>query len=157
MHQSKTWGIKARERSKRRLEYFKEYQRLRKKKLGIHIANRENPLELNDSVGIIGEKLALKYLNKSIWIGKKIDLEWLNKRVDVKTSMPHLSQGKYLRWKFHLSRQKGIVDLFILFGLNKLKQLEAVYIVPDKEINVIGIAILIGKPSKYDRYRIPLS
>ncbi len=152
-----TWNTKAKKRSKKRLEYFRKYNISRLKKLGIYRGDRNKPIDKKDSVGMTGEKMALKYFKESKWIGKKIDLEWLNKKIDIKTSKPHLQYNKYPRWKYILARQKGFVDLFVLFGLNDSKQLQAIYVIPDKEINVSNISIQIGTPSKYEKYRILLS
>jgi hypothetical protein len=151
-----SWDAKAKARSKRRLEYFREYQARRLRRLGIS-TDRDRPIMPTDSTGITGEKLALKLLKNSIWKGERIDLIWLNKKIDVKTSKPHLMKGNYPRWKFILTRQKGLVDFFILFGLDEQKKLQAVYFIPDKEIENTNISILIGRPSKYNKYLISLS
>ena len=157
-----SWGKQAKLRSKRRREYFREYRRRNpqkanyKQKANYNKINRSKSVGSDDSTGIIGEKLALKFLAESKWVGDLYDMEWKNKKIDVKTSKP-IKFRQSFKWKFSLERQKSKVDYFILFCLRSSNQLEGMYVIPDKEITVKNISIVVGSKSKYDKYKlIPL-
>lgn len=149
-----SWGPQAKAKSKQRLEYFKKYQ---KEKYGHKHTNRQEDLNIKDSLGTYGEKIFLKLFDKATWIGKDYDACWLGEKIDVKTSSPTKTSGGKDRWKFHLKRQRGKVDTFVLFCVDENRTLKKLIILPDKDLTVDDISINVGsQKSKYLSYAISL-
>lgn len=149
------WGKEEKERSKNRTIYFREYRRKHPQKQLNGCDERTEEPKTTDSIGAYGEKIALKYLKGSKWNGTKYDINWLDKKVDVKTALPTF-QNNYPRWKFFL-KQKGNVDLFILFCLDQDRTIQRVYVIPDENIDVKNITIMVSsEKTKYSKYQMPL-
>ena len=134
-----TWGKQAKSRNKKRLEYFKEYTKKKYRRAF-------------NSLGSLGELIALKILNNSMLMRKpNYDLLWQNKKIEVKIS--HFRKDKC--WDFSTRRQKGRVDWFFIICLNNKNIIEKIYFIPDDKI-VKGLRIKNNKYSenKWGIYRI---
>lgn len=160
MYKSGEWGKDAKERSKRRKAYFREYARKRLERLGKTPRQRKERKRVAqhayDSIGLLGEKYVIQNFPNTVWVGEKFDLLWLGKKVDVKTSLPVKLRVTEKRWKFCLTRQKGIVDFYILIGLKEDRTLDSIYVIPEPEAPKY-VSIILSSPSKYDQYRMSLS
>lgn len=129
-----SWGENNKKRSKRRLEYFKQYQ-----KEHPHFYDKTN-YKTNykrkfEGFGSLGEKIGLQILLNSKLVRKKyFDIEWENKKVEVKIA----KLSKRNDWKFHTERQKGHTDYFLLIctEIDK-KTVLRIYLIPDSYIRVI--------------------
>jgi len=143
------WGEKAKARSQRRREYFRKYQ-LEKYGVG---ADRESKPNNDDSTGVYGEKIALSQLAKSKWAGGLHDIDWRGKKLDVKTSLISVF-GPYERWKFSLARQKRKVDLFLLICLDRERNVQRMFLVPDSKVTAKNITIMVGGKTKYAAYEL---
>ena len=140
---------KEKARGVRRRAYFRERYR----------SQREPNSNLSgspNSVGALGEKLFLESFPGAKWVGLPHDGFCCLGKVDIKTSRPVEHVNGRTRWKFHLIRQRGVVDNFILFCLEKDLNVAKVLVVPDKELQANNITILTDTESKYDKYRINL-
>lgn len=142
---SGSWGKEAKERSKKRSEYFKNRYKY-KCNIGLHIGLH------NEGFGSKGELIALKILNNSILVRKSgYDLIWQDKKIEVKiaTFKPiHKSKPTIQSWIFNIGRQKDKTDLFFLIGMNKEKNsIERMYLIPNQDMPNIK-TLCIGKKSK---------
>jgi len=138
---------KERTRGISRRAYFRN--RLRKIK-GIESSR---PVGMSPNiVGRVGERLFLGKVRGASWVGRPYDGKCYLGRVDVKTAKPTNHKNGQKKWKFHLSRQRRLVDSFILFCLGEDLNTIKVLVVPDKELTVNDISILVGSKSKYDKY-----
>ena len=107
------------------------------------------------TVASVGETSFMRLMKDAKWVGRPYDGECYLGKVDVKTSRPvNGTRGK--KWKFHLSRQRGIVDNFILFCLDDASGIVKVLVVPDAELKVNDISMGLGSDSKYNKYSINL-
>ena len=145
MPYKETWGEKAQERSKRRLEYFKKYRKN-------HYKKRFN------GFGSKGELIALKIFKDAILLRKSgFDLIWQNERIEVKIShFQKLGGGTSTSWgwAFHTRRQKGKTDYFLLICLNQKLIIEKIYFIPDNLIpNTLRVDI--NKNGKrFEKYKL---
>lgn len=126
--------------------YYKEHPRYKKFEIDANCKR----------VGRIGEVSFLTEFPNAKWIGRPYDGECNLGKVDIKTSRPTNHRNGKMKWKFHLLLQRGIVDSFILFFLTSESKIEKVMIIPDAELKVNDITVVMGSPSKYDRYTINL-
>lgn len=118
--QTGSWGKEGKARSKKRLDYFRDYTRKRNNG-GI-------------GIGFVGEREALAELDGSQMMYRnecKYDIEWRGKKIDVKTSMPSKDYGY---WKFLLTRQKGIVDYFLIICKDANEKTRHMFLIPDKAL-----------------------
>jgi hypothetical protein len=134
-----------------RRAYFRERSRLLRN-------TQELPISMTTNVvGSVGEKLFLDKFSDASWVGRPYDGECYLGKIDVKTSKPtYHNLCKKKKWKFHLARQRGIVDNFILFCLEDDLNINKVLVVPDKDLEVNDVTIMLNSKSKYDKYRINL-
>ncbi len=136
------WGIKEKERSKRRLEYFRNRQRLLSKN-----KNRA-------SIGFIGEIEA-----KDIFKTGKLpnnagaDFNYKNKLIDVKTALPTKNGNKF-HWKFLLYKQKGKIDYFLIICKDFDKRTKYMFMIPDKDLKLNNLHISEKNIIKYLKYEI---
>ncbi len=141
------WGEQAKERYKRRLEYFKEYQLARK---GLQRAYL--------SIGYIGEKEALVILKGAKKLSQKVDLEWNGQKVDVKTSSLHLfshhNKHHWEGWTFWLKKQRELCDFFLLICKDINKNNSHLFLIPEKEIHKDSFTISKSKISLFEKYRL---
>ena len=136
------WGDQAKLRSRKRLEYFREYQRKRLKKLGIKVGI---------GLGWKGEQEAINILKGSNKYTRQIDLIWKDKLVDVKTAKPSCSKGIWY-WKFLLYKQKGIVDFFLFICKDLEEKTKHILLIPDKDIKKNNFSIPLRKEKDYLKY-----
>ena len=142
-----------------RRTYFRERARKISKTNGSDYLppNVEFPYNAScNGVGRIGEVAFLEKFSSAKWLGKPCDGECLLGKVDIKTSKPIRKNTGRERWQFHLTRQRGIVDSFVLFCLDHDSNISKVLVVPDKEINAKDITIMTDGRSKYNKYAINL-
>jgi len=149
------WNDKEKLRSKRRLEYFRQYAREKGRE---HINRKSSPNE-HDSLGTYGEKIALTKLEGSEWLGSPCDLRWKGRKIDVKTSIPQaykLKGYEYPRWKFYLKQE--IVDAFLLICLDEQRKVQRMYMIPYEAITTkhVTINVIQKKPTKYSQYEMSL-
>ena len=141
-----SWGEKAKERSKRRKEYFKKYRQ-----------NKPQYKGFRKSSFYQGEVLALEILKGSKRIYRPCDLSWRGKFVDVKTSLPIKDNTKRnYRWKFSISRQNDVADFFLLICKNFHGSVAEIYLVPNKGINTKTITFTAEGAKKYSEYLLSL-
>ncbi len=136
------WGEQAKERNKKRLEYFRKYSLV-----------RTGHLESYISIGYMGEQEALIILEGSKKLSRKIDLEWFGKLVDVKTSSFH-NKLYWKGWKFWLEKQRGLCDFFLLICKNMDGGNSHLFLIPEKEISKNCIMISINKLNLFEKYRL---
>jgi hypothetical protein len=141
-YKTDSWGKKAKERSKKRLDYFKKYQ----------LARAGHP-ETYIGLGHIGEQEALIILNESKRLSRKIDLEWHGKRVDIKTSLFH-ENGDWKGWKFWLKTQRGLCDFYLLICKDRNMNNSHLFLIPEKEIDKNHMVISLSKISFFEKYRL---
>lgn len=137
-----------RQRGQRRRAYFREYRRNNPQ-----IQTYESH---GTSIGYQGEELALKVLVGSKRIHRPCDLDWNGKLVDVKTAMPTKGVGVKRRWKFLLSKQKGVVDLFLLISKDEDGRVLGIYLVPDAEIKGKNISFSSNTIHRFKKYLLSL-
>lgn len=138
-----SWGIKARLRSQRRTKYFRNYRRL-------HPQYESH----GSSMGYQGEMIGLKLLVGSKRINRPCDLNWNGKLVDVKTAKPTLVTSGQYRWKFLLSKQKEIADLYLLIRKDNDNRIIDIYLIPNtgkKNISFNSKTVI-----KYSKYLLSL-
>ena len=112
-------------RSLNRRDYFREYRR---KNPQIRLSH----LSQGISMGYRGEELALKVLVGSKKINRPCDLNWNGKLVDVKTAKPTITNhGTICRWKFLLSNQIQVVDLYLLIRKDFDDRVIDIYLIPN--------------------------
>jgi hypothetical protein len=140
------WGKEAKSRSKRRLEYFKEYTSL------------NGPPRKVFRLGAFGELMAKKMLNGSKIVNQHShDLEWNRQRIEVKTTMTVKPLHGIESYTICIDTQKGKADYFFILILEpKTKELKYAYFIPDKSITAKkGLRVFPKcEASKYERFRI---
>ena len=141
-----SWGEEAKARSQGRREYFREYRRKHPQKYKSH----------GDSLGYMGEVLALNILVGSKRINRPCDLSWNGKLVDVKTAKPTLQKGGGNRWKFLLSKQKNKIDLFLLIRKDKDDKVIDIHLIPNGSIRGKNISFNNNTVTKYSKYLLSL-
>ena len=136
-----TWGIQAKERHKRRLEYFR-------------IRSMSNRIHGGISLGYKGEMEARSIFKEDKLPNKSgADFKVKGKLIDVKTAIP--TKTKYgWRWKFLLYSQKGIVDYFLIICKDKDRKTKYMFLIPDKEIKVNNLSITEKTAKRYRKYTI---
>lgn len=153
--------IKERERSLKRREYFKYYQRKRKE-LGLTPKYKSH----GESFGYKGEEIANSMLKDSERVFRPSDLRWQGKLVEVKISTKSKVLGhKYktsihyptntYRWKFFL-KQLRQVDFFFIICNGLDEKTEYIFFIPDKELSHKHLSISEKNIDKYSKYLLKL-
>ena len=137
-----SWGEQSKERNKRRLEYFRQYQLTRLGRPNTYI-----------EIGHIGEQEALIILNGSKKLSRKVDLEWNGKRIDVKTSSFH-KRTHWMGWYFWLKKQRGICDFYLLICKDMNKNNSHLFLIPEKEIDKNSLTISQTKINLFEKYQL---
>jgi hypothetical protein len=142
---SGNWGKEAKERSKKRLNYFKEYSKT------YFLTHKRKYQRKFNGLGSKGELIALSILKGSQLIrNSNFDLLWKGKKIEVKIA----NFNKRKRWEFNTRRQKNKTDFFLLICIAKDKKyLEKIYFIPDKKFNNLNICIF-KKTIKYKKFEI---
>ena len=162
-----SWGDKAKNRSKRRQEYFREYRRLHPQKYNPNSKRKKSHYEpYGTSLGFKGEILAQDYLKGAKKINRPCDYSWQGKLVDVKTAIKQKMTNKHVngeivktstyRWKFLLEKQKGKVDLFFIICKDLEDRVEYIFLIPDKDISCKNLSISEKRIEKYSKYLVAL-
>jgi hypothetical protein len=150
--------IYERSRYEKRREYWKLYQRKRRKNyIPKHI-------EVPQSLGVIGEREAITILNASYAKNRQVDLDWQGKRVEVKTAIKRTMtirdniynrkyHGHTFFWKFYL-KQKDYADLFFFVLKNESGYTEWILLIPSCDLKVKHFRIAESKIHNYDKYMI---
>jgi hypothetical protein len=148
-YQTGEWGQQQKERSKRRLAYFKAYHRL------------HGPPQKVFRLGHFGELLAQQKLSGSTLVNRTgHDLIWNGQRIEVKTSqMPSADKNGNCHHSFDIRIQKreNHADFFLALILDEhTRELRHAYLIPAKAVTAnITLNIYPGR-SKYDRFRLRL-
>jgi hypothetical protein len=142
------WGEQAKERSRRRSEYFKNRHKQK---------NNFN----TQGLGSFGEYLGLKILNGSTLERKsEYDILWKNKKIEVKTaSFQERKNNNYIKqWVFNTDRQKGKTDYFLLILTEKDKKtILKIYLIPDDQImSKSKLTISENQLSLYEKYMVEM-
>ena len=142
-----SWGEKAKLRSNGRRQYFRD-----------RAAEIRHSTPGNfDSIGYIGEELGLHVLVGSKKIGRPCDLDWRGKLVDVKTALPtNNTNGGKPRWKFLLTKQKGIADFFLIICKNIDNTVQYIFLILDKDIKYKNLSFSSEGALKYSKYLLTL-
>jgi len=153
--------IKEKERSLKRREYFRDYQR-RRRALGLTKPYKSHRM----SMAYKSEVYAQSLLQGSKRIYRPCDLEWKGKLIDVKVSTKshilghslkdniHYQSNTY-RWKFFLKQLRKVDFFFII--CNGLKgETEYIFLIPDKELKHENLSISEKNISKYSKYLLKL-
>jgi hypothetical protein len=138
------WGPQAKERSKQRRAYFKEYYR-----------SKGHPPKVF-RLGQFGELLAQRKLRGSTLTNQTgYDLIWNGQRIEVKTSAKAI-QGRHL-FDIRIQKETGKNDFYFILILDEqTKDLRHAYLIPNKAISTkVTLAITPGK-SRYESYRLNL-
>lgn len=155
MPDKEPWNDKQKARSKRRLEYFREYRRLHRQ-YASH----------GTSLGYKGEEIAQEYMKGAIKIHRPCDYSWNGKLIDIKTSIKTKMTNKHVngerveasayRWKFLLT-QKGKVDLFFIICKDIEDKVQYIFLIPDAELKCKNLSISENQIHKYSKYLLALS
>jgi hypothetical protein len=139
-----TWGEQAKERSNRRLEYFRRYDRRksgdgRGKSREYYSIGKKGELEI--------EKLLTGCRRKRL---KEIyDYDWDGKKIDVKTGV---FSAKRKGWKFLLYKQKGKVDYFLIVCKDIEEKTIYIFMIPDKQLPKNNLSIPVKGIDKFMKY-----
>ena len=141
------WGEKAKIRSAKRKQYFREYKKL----------HPQYERKGQSGFGRDGELEAIKLLKGAIDRNKNTvadyDISWNGQKIEVKTAhLKHYKDGS-ANWKFYLKRQKGKVDFFLLLCFIE-SELAYSFLIPDSELKVISVNIAFSTVKKYFKYLI---
>lgn len=114
------WDEKQKARSKKRLEYFKEYRRNHPK------PRRTKYIDL----GYKGEIEALTFLKGAIRQPAKngYDLSWNNWKIDVKTGKMRKNRRD---WSFQVKKQLHKIDYFLCILKDRAEKTIDVLLIPD--------------------------
>jgi hypothetical protein len=140
------WGEQAKERSKRRLAYFRTYHR------------KNAPPPKYFRLGEFGELLAQRKMYGSKLVNQTShDLEWNGQRIEVKTSQSPSMGNRYL-FDISIQKREGKTDYFLVLMLEeRTKELRHAYLIPDKAITAkTHLRISPEGRSKYNYYRLRL-
>jgi hypothetical protein len=137
------WGEQAKLRNKKRLKYFRQYQK--NKKL--------TQLPLFNGFGSIGEKIGLHLLPNSKLVRKNShDIEWNNKKIEVKISK---FMNQYHGWSFHTKRQKKKCDYFLLICTDKKREkVLRIYFISEKFVPQTHVTVINSNKCKYEKFRL---
>lgn len=124
-----SWGPQAKERSKKRLAYFKAERAGDKREC------------------TKWEKIAARLLGAER-VGQPTDLKWKKLNVDVKTS--HLLEGK--RYYFYLKSQMMSADLFFCICLDDSGEAEKIYLIPRHAIRSKTAISLKRNSDRFSKY-----
>ena len=81
--------------------------------------------------------------------GRIADIKWQDKLVDVKTAIFNIKTN---RWKFLLSKQKGKVDLFLVFCKDSEERTKYIFLIPDKDLKFKNLNISLRSIGYYKKY-----
>lgn len=138
------WGEQAKERSKRRREYFSDYQK-----------NKDNPKKVF-RLGEFGEALAIKtFTGAKLENRTGYDMIWKNKKIEVKTSEKGDAYNNH-RFDIRIQKKENKADYFLTLILDEhTKELQSAYLIPNKAINArVTLCISQNGRSKYESYKL---
>lgn len=142
-------------RSLKRRAYFREYKREHPQPY-VYKSNKSTYKYKATSMAYKGEVLALKVLVGSKKINRPCDLDWKGKLVDVKTAKPtKTTNGGIVRWKFLLTKQKQVADLFLLICKGSDDKVIGIYLIPNKDIKHNNLSFSLNS-TKYSKYLLSL-
>lgn len=137
------WGEQAKERSKRRKEYFRAYSHNKAPKIF--------------RLGEFGEILARSKMNGSKRADKTShDLKWNGQRIEVKTSQTPYRE-KFYKFDIRIQKRVGKTDFFFILILDEhTRELRHAYLIPNKAISSKVTLSISPLQSQYEKYRLCL-
>ena len=138
-YKSGAWGEDAKERAKRRRDYFREWMR-----------NNRNSVE---GLGYLGELEGLELLVGSERKTSGIDLEFNGKKIEVKTSSLRYCRHRQRYWGFKVLPQIGKCDFFLFLCKGEESDTKYIILIPSNEIKAkTQVRIAEAAIRKYEKY-----
>lgn len=148
-----TWGKKAKERSKKRAEYFREYTRKRKGKRSL----TDFDMFSRKGIGAYGEFVVRNLLPDCEWVNlPSHDIEHDNNKIEIKTARERKHDPN--SWEFSFTPNQLNIDFAYLVCVTGENNVVAIYKVPHSffQLKDTGhkTSRVVRGGGKYDRFLI---